>query len=241
VCVHIYGLINNKPIIIFYSLSLSLSLSLSQGHANVVNLIATGVTLLLLPENTQQLTQLKADSSSSLIIPAVEELLRLVTPTQVLGRVTVTPCTFAHTHTHTHTQSKRHTHTHIPTGESIGVCIFQANRDPQKFPSPHTLILNRRNGMHLAFGAGAHKCIGRNLARMETRIAIQGMYVCMYVHIFSYCLYISMCVCMMICVCIYMTLSLSVSAILSPTSAQTPPAHTHHITHTPMHTHTHTV
>jgi pimeloyl-[acyl-carrier protein] synthase len=42
-----------------------------------------------------------------------------------------------------------------------------ANRDPQQFKEPDRLNLKHLNNPHLAFGAGAHFCIGNQLARME--------------------------------------------------------------------------
>jgi pimeloyl-[acyl-carrier protein] synthase len=42
-----------------------------------------------------------------------------------------------------------------------------ANRDPQQFKEPDRLNLKNLNNPHLAFGAGAHFCIGNQLARME--------------------------------------------------------------------------
>ena len=48
-----------------------------------------------------------------------------------------------------------------------------ANRDPQQFPDPDKVILDRQNNRHVAFGAGIHRCAGSNLARMELRVAIE--------------------------------------------------------------------
>jgi cytochrome P450 len=48
-----------------------------------------------------------------------------------------------------------------------------ANRDPEKFPDPDRVILDRKFNPHIAFGAGIHRCAGSNLARMEMRVAIE--------------------------------------------------------------------
>ena len=59
----------------------------------------------------------------------------------------------------------------IPKGDVVLAVLGSANRDESRFPSPDTLDLAREPNRHLAFGAGAHFCLGAPLARLEGRIA----------------------------------------------------------------------
>jgi cytochrome P450 len=48
-----------------------------------------------------------------------------------------------------------------------------ANRDPAAFVEADTVLLDRAENRHAAFGLGIHRCIGSNLARMELRVALE--------------------------------------------------------------------
>ena len=55
----------------------------------------------------------------------------------------------------------------------LQVNFAAANRDPAKFDEADRLILDRERNPHLAFGAGPHRCLGSNLARMEFRVGLE--------------------------------------------------------------------
>lgn len=60
----------------------------------------------------------------------------------------------------------------IPAGEIVLVSLQSANRDTARFPGGDTLDLRRDAAGHLAFGHGAHYCLGAQLGRMEAEIAL---------------------------------------------------------------------
>ena len=60
----------------------------------------------------------------------------------------------------------------IPAGAKISLLNGAADRDERHFPNPDVFDVRRDIDRQLAFGYGAHFCIGAALARMETRVAL---------------------------------------------------------------------
>ena len=60
----------------------------------------------------------------------------------------------------------------IPAGSRVLMNFPAANRDPEVFPDPDTVVLDRAHNRHVAFGIGIHRCAGSNLARMEMQVAL---------------------------------------------------------------------
>ena len=124
------------------------------GHETTRNLIGNGMyTLLKHPEALADLRR-----NPEIIRTAVEELLRYESPAQFVSRIAKEEMEIAGVP--------------IQAGESVLFLIAAANRDPRKFDHPDQLDLRRLKNDHLAFGAGAHFCIGNLLARLEAQVAI---------------------------------------------------------------------
>lgn len=121
-------------------------LLLVAGHETTANLIATSTLTLL--DNPGAVAQLLADPGR-----AAEEMLRLHGPAKQTARTALIDHNLADHH--------------IATGQAVLVDIQAANRDPLRFPDPLRLDLTRDPNGHLAFGAGAHFCLGAALARLE--------------------------------------------------------------------------
>ncbi len=63
----------------------------------------------------------------------------------------------------------------IPAGSVVHPCYGAANRDPARWERPDEFDPRRRSRANLAFGRGAHVCLGKNLARMEIVTAIAAL------------------------------------------------------------------
>ncbi len=121
------------------------------GSETSTNAIAEGVKILI--EQPDVWARLKSDPDTYLRT-FVEEVLRLESPVQMLGRVALNDV-------------EMHGVT-IPKGASIGTRYAAANRDERRFERPDEVDLERGNPMaHLTFGAGVHYCLGAPLARRE--------------------------------------------------------------------------
>ena len=60
----------------------------------------------------------------------------------------------------------------VGAGHHVIVNLSAANLDPAEFDDPLEVRFDRRGNKHLAFGGGAHRCLGSHLARRELRIAL---------------------------------------------------------------------
>ncbi len=66
--------------------------------------------------------------------------------------------------------------TAMPAGSHLLLLWGAANRDPATFENPHEFRMERANAKgHLAFGRGAHFCVGAALARLEARVVISQL------------------------------------------------------------------
>ena len=61
----------------------------------------------------------------------------------------------------------------LKEGDWLLLPFPSANRDPEAFPEPDVVRLDRQSNRHAAFGLGIHRCLGSNLARMELRVALE--------------------------------------------------------------------
>jgi cytochrome P450 len=60
----------------------------------------------------------------------------------------------------------------VAAGASLSVSLLAAGHDPTLHRDPHRFDIERADTSHLAFGGGAHFCLGAPLARAEAQIGI---------------------------------------------------------------------
>jgi cytochrome P450 len=134
--------------------SILFSLSFA-GHETTTGLIGNTVRRLL--EDPARWDRVAAQPA--LIPAAVEETLRYDTSVPAWRRVTTRPVTIGGVD--------------LPEGAKLFLWLAAGGRDRSVFPEPDTFDLDRGNAaQHLAFGLGLHYCLGANLGRLETRIAV---------------------------------------------------------------------
>ncbi|MFL5295260.1 MAG: cytochrome P450, partial [Phenylobacterium sp.] len=107
-----------------------------------------------LAENPAEFAKLKADLS--LIPGLVDESIRWTTPVKTFMRTATADTEFAGR------QMKK--------GDWLMLCYASGNRDEAVFEDPQAFHVDRKPNRHLAFGYGAHLCLGQHLAKMEMRI-----------------------------------------------------------------------
>ncbi|GGT15383.1 cytochrome P450 [Streptomyces chromofuscus] len=60
----------------------------------------------------------------------------------------------------------------IRAGDFVHVSYLTANRDPERYPNPNVIDVDRPNGPHMTFGWGGHRCIAMPMAMAELEVAI---------------------------------------------------------------------
>ncbi len=120
------------------------------GHDTTSSTTAGG--LLALIEYADELAKLKADVNG-LMPTTIDEMIRWVTPVRHFMRTATADYTIGNQQ--------------IREGESVILWYPSANRDEEIFSQPFEFQVDRTDAKQLAFGFGAHVCLGQHLARME--------------------------------------------------------------------------
>lgn len=120
---------------------------------------SSGNLLFLLLTHPDQFRDLQANRE--LLAPAIEEGLRFETPLTTVQRYAA--------------EETEIDGVPIPQGSVIDVCIGSANRDEKRWERSEEFDIHRKRVPHISFAAGEHTCMGLHLARMETRVAVEGL------------------------------------------------------------------
>jgi cytochrome P450 len=128
------------------------------GHDTTASAMTGGLQALI--EHPEQLARLR--SNPELIANAVDEMIRWTSPVRHFMRTAQADTEIEGTK--------------IAKGDWIYLSYLAANRDPAIFENPNTFDIERSNAdRHLAFGFGAHFCLGAQLARMELRTVYRDL------------------------------------------------------------------
>jgi cytochrome P450 len=127
------------------------------GQETTTNLIGNGLLTLL--RHPDEMDRLREDAA--LIPGAVEELLRYESPSQHTARLAPDDVELGGRM--------------IKRGQAVIAVMGAANRDPERFPDPDRLDIERDDNRHLAFGWAGHFCFGAPLARIEGQIAFSAL------------------------------------------------------------------
>jgi cytochrome P450 len=145
------GEIEGKPLGHLEAMSYYI-IAATAGHDTTSN--TTAGALWALAERPEEFKKLKADLS---LIPGhVEESIRWVTPVKHFMRTATADAEVAGQK--------------IAKGDWMMLCYPSGNRDEAVFEEPFRYDITRTPNKHVAFGYGAHVCLGQHLARMEMRI-----------------------------------------------------------------------
>ncbi len=127
------------------------------GEETSIGLMSTGLyNLLAHPEVLEQLR-----TNHSKIPTAIEELLRYDSPVQIVGRIAGKDVVIGNKQ--------------IKANDTLTICLGSANRDSEIFDRPDEFLLERTENKHIAFGGGAHYCLGDWLARIQTQLMIEAL------------------------------------------------------------------
>jgi len=127
------------------------------GFETTIGLIANGSRAFAL--HPDQAALLRNDPT--LIPAAIDECLRYDSPIPLTPRVLHDDVVFGDTE--------------IPRDSVVWALLAAANRDPERFPNPDRFDIRRPDNEHVAFGGGAHFCLGAHLARLEGELAIGSL------------------------------------------------------------------
>ena len=145
------GKVNGQPMGHLEAMSYYI-IAATAGHDTTSS--TTAGAMWALAENPDQWAKLKADPS--LIPGLVEESIRWVTPVKHFMR--------------TATDDAELAGQKIAKGDWLFLSYPSGNRDEAVFDDPFAFRIDRTPNKHVAFGYGAHVCLGQHLARMEMRI-----------------------------------------------------------------------
>lgn len=127
-------------------------LILMAGHGSTIDVLGSGMHTLL--KHPDAVASLRAAPEQ--LPNAILEMFRYESPLPFFHRHMTADFTLGETT--------------YPAGTTFGLLYGAANRDPAQFEAANEFRIERAPNRHLAFGQGAHLCLGNNLARMNMKV-----------------------------------------------------------------------
>lgn len=132
-------------------------LILMAGHGSTIDVLGSGMhTLMNHPDAMQTLRE-----NPAMLPDAIQEMFRYEPPLP-----------FFHRHATTEFELRGRVY---PAGTTFGLLYSAANRDPEIFESANAFLIDRKPNRHLAFGRGAHLCLGNHLARLNMKVIFETL------------------------------------------------------------------
>ena len=132
-------------------------LILAAGHGSTIDVLGSGMHALLShPEQMQLLRK-----EPGYIKMAVQEMFRFESPLPFFHRYS--------------SEALVLNGQHYPKGTKFGLLYGSANRDTDQFPNADTFDITRNPNRHVAFGRGAHLCLGNHLSRLDMEVIFLGI------------------------------------------------------------------
>lgn len=132
-------------------------LILMAGHGSTIDVLGSGMHTLLRHPDAERRLRARPD----LYPTAIQEMFRYEPPLP-----------FFHRHA---TKDIEIGGKLWPAGTTFGLLYGAANRDPARFENPDLFIVDRNPNRHLAFGMGAHLCLGNNVARLTMKVIFETL------------------------------------------------------------------
>ena len=127
-------------------------LILAAGHGSTIDVLGSGMHALI--SHQEQMSLLRQEPGH--IQMAVQEMFRFESPLPFFHRYA--------------SEALVLNGQHYPRGTKFGLLYGSANRDPDQFPDADTFDITRNPNRHVAFGRGAHLCLGNHLSRLDMEV-----------------------------------------------------------------------
>jgi len=127
-------------------------LILAAGHGSTIDVLGSGMHALI--SHQEQMSLLRQEPGH--IQMAVQEMFRFESPLPFFHRYA--------------SEALVLNGQHYPRGTKFGLLYGSANRDPDQFPDADTFDIARNPNRHVAFGRGAHLCLGNHLSRLDMEV-----------------------------------------------------------------------